>query len=641
MAISSSLGTRVREVGAAGLRSIAGLGRRVRLPRAKRHRSTTDRLGLAVAAAVATLVVLLVLDGIWAGRAMFRGVSSARSELSEGTVAVVTGDPAASVPRFEEAAARAQSALDAGGHPSIELARLLPWIGDNLDAVAAVAHASRRSATAGLTMAKAADALGWHDLRLPATQAVGAVDLDALERAAPAIGEVASELADASSQLDAIGSERLVGPIATAYQDAAATLRRRASIATAFRDLVALLPRFLGSGADRRYLLAVQTLGRPQGIGGEVDLVGVLTARDGVLALADPLAPAGAGYAQATATGDAHEAGQLLLTAADEDGLGRLDGVVLTDSIWLADAVWATGSVEVAGRDLPVNPDQALKVLEREVFETETASKAAERRADIASAIVESYLADRPATEPFAVALARDVADRHLAVVATRAREQRLVDRLGASGATAIHAPQALAVTWDTVVDNHAVVFARRDVAHRVTLGDDGSARVRTVVTLVNQVPTDRPSALIGLPLPATVDEPAGVNPVGGWAADVSVLLPPKAERVTAETSVPSETETVETAGRARVVARLASEPGSSMSLIIGYRVADAGLDDGSYRLQVVPQTAWPEGVVRLQIDVPPGSAIVGASDSLEVGGTSARYAGTPSRPFSVWVRFA
>ncbi len=641
MASSPSPGARARAAGAASMRTLARLGERVHLPKAKRHRSTADRLALAIVAAVATLAVLLLLDAVWAGRTMFRGVASARSELAEGAIAVVTGDPSASVPRFEEAAAGAESALAAGAHPSIELAQLLPWVGDNLDAVEAVAEASRRSAVAGLTMAEAADALGWHGLRLPATAGIGAVDLDALERAAPAIGEVAAELGEASSQLDAVGSERLLGPIATAYRDAAETLRRRASIATAVRDLLELLPRFLGSGAERRYLLAVQTLGRPQGIGGEVDLIGVLTARDGALSLTEPLTPAGGAYAQATAAGDAQEAGQQLLTAASEDGLGSFDGVVLTDSVWLADAVWTTGAVEVDGRDLPVNPDRALKVLEREVFEAKTAASAIERRAEVATAVVESYLADRPATEPFAIALARDAADRHLAVVATRAREQRIIDRLGASGARATRAPQALAVTWDTAVDNHAVVFARRDVAHRVTLGDDGSARVRTVVTLANQVSTDRPSALIGFPLPATVDEPAGVNPVGGWAADVSVLLPPKADRVTAETSVPSETETVRAEGRSRIVARLATDPGSSMSLIIGYRVADAGLDDGVYRLQVVPQTAWPAGMVRLQIDAPPGSAIVEASEDLDVGGTSATYSGTPTRPFSVWVRFA
>ncbi|MEX1264159.1 MAG: hypothetical protein WEE66_09535 [Actinomycetota bacterium] len=620
------------------MRLIAG---QVRLPHAKRRRSTAGRVALAVLAGVATLVVLLTLDGIWAGRAMFRGVSGARSELSEGAIAVVTGDPAASVPRFDKAAEWADSALAASGHPSIELARLLPWVGDNLEAVAAIAEASRRSADAGLAMAEAAETLGWHDLRLPAVQAIGDVDLATIEQAAPVIDEVATELEAARDQLDAIGPERLVGPIATAYEDAAETLGRRASIALDARDLMGLLPGFLGLGAERRYLLAVQTLGRPQGVGGEVDLIGVLKARDGALSLEGPLTPADAEFAETTATRDARTAGENLLAVASDAGLGKLDGVILTDSVWLAHALLVTGSVEVAGRDLPVNTDQALKVLEREVFEGRDSASAAERRARIATTVVESYLDARPATEAFAIALARDVAERHLVVVATRARERRIIERLGAGGAAVRSAQQALTVTWDTAVDNHAAVLVRRDVSHRVMLRDDGSAGLRTVVTLTNQAPDEPPSALLGFPLPATVDNPAGVNPVGGWAADVSVLLPPKAERVTAETSVPTETETVKTGERAMVMGRLAADPGASISLIVAYRVVDAGLDDGVYRLLVVPQPAWPASVVRLQIDAPPGSTIVEASDELEVGGISAKFVGTPTRPFSVWVRFA
>ena len=613
----------------------------MRLPHAKRHRSTASRVALAVFAGIATLVVLLTLDGIWAGRAMFRGVSGARSELSEGAIAVVTGDASASVPRFEEAAERADSALAASGHPSIELAGLLPWVRENLAAVEAIAEASRRSADAGLAMAEAAETLGWHDLRLPAVEAIGNVDLATIGQAAPTIDEVATELEAARDRLDDTGSERLIGPIATAYEDAAETLRRRAQIALDTRDLLELLPGFLGLGAERRYLLAVQTLGRPQGVGGEVDLIGVLTARDGALSLEGPLTSAGTEFAETTAARDAKEAGENLLAVAGDAGLGKLDGVVLTDTVWLADALLVTGSVDVAGRDLPVNTDQALKVLEREVFEVRDIASAAARRARVATAVVESYLADRPATEAFAIALARDVAERHLVVVATRARERRIFERLGAGGDAVARAQRGLAVSWDTAVDNHAAVFVRRDVSHRVMLKDDGSAGVRTVVTLVNQAPEDPPSALLGFPVPATVDNPAGVNPVGGWAADVSVLLPSKAERVTAETSVPTETETVKTGRRAMVVGRLAADPGASISLIVAYGVADAGLEDGVYRLLVAPQPAWPAGLVRLQIDAPPGSTIVEASEDLEVGGISAKYVGTPTRPFSVWVRFA
>jgi hypothetical protein len=104
---------------------------------------------------------------------------------------------------------------------------------------------------------------------------------------------------------------------------------------------------------------------------------------------------------------------------------------------------------------------------------------------------------------------------------------------------------------------------------------------------------------------------------------------------------VPSETQSLKEDGITTLIGRLSADPGDSMSLLVGYRVADARLDDGIYRLHVVPQPAWPAGTVRLQIDAPPGALIAEASDELEVGGASARFVGEPTKPFNVWIRFA
>ncbi len=635
----SDLGTEAFSAGTSRSSALRRLTDQVRLPHAHRHRSPARRIVLAVLAALAVVVVLLVLDALWAGRTMVRGVAAARGDLAEGSVAVVTGDPEAAVPHLESAAEAAESALDASGHPSISLASRLPWIGENLRAVEAIAEASQRTADAGLTMAEAARVLDWHDLRIPAAEAIGDVDLATIEAAAPLLDDVATELGDAAAALEAVGPARLVGPVATGYDDALETLRRRAAIAADASDVMALLPRFLGSGAEREYLLAIQTLGRPLGVGGEVDLIGVLTADDGVMTLSTPLTPAGEGFARATDTTDARSAGENLLAAAGDEGLGELDGVLLADSMWLADAVWTTGTAEVPERDLPVNPDEAPTVLEREVFEGRDVAAADTRRAEVANAIVESYLARRPATEAFATALARDVAERHLTVVATRGRERRILERLGADGAPEPPGQPPLAVTWSTVVDNQAAIFTDREISHRVMLDDDGSAKVRTIVTLTNHADDAPPSALLGFPLPATVPDPAGVNPVGGWAADVGVLLPAKADRVTAETSVPSETSIVKEEGRAVVLAQLAVDPGDSRSLLVGYRLPDAKIDDGEFRLRVIPQPAWPVGLVRVRIDAPPGEVIAEASADLEVGGVSATYVGRPTRPFTLWIR--
>ena len=194
---------------------------------------------------------------------------------------------------------------------------------------------------------------------------------------------------------------------ATGFDDALETLGRRARVALNARDLALFLPRFLGAGGERRYLVAVQTLGRPQGTGGMVDLVGTLEARGGELALASPLAPAGPAFDDATLSPDGPTAAQALLLAADDSGLGEFDGVILIDSVWLQDACWVTGAVEVEDRTLPLTMDDAADALEIQALETTSETDAAATRASWANSIMESYLTKRPSTEAFAIGSAK------------------------------------------------------------------------------------------------------------------------------------------------------------------------------------------------------------------------------------------
>ena len=82
-------------------------------------------------AGLATAAVILMLDGIWAGRQMFRGVASARSALGEGAVAVVTGDPEAAQPFFAVSGDGASSQVAAAGHTSSPNLSRMPFGGDH------------------------------------------------------------------------------------------------------------------------------------------------------------------------------------------------------------------------------------------------------------------------------------------------------------------------------------------------------------------------------------------------------------------------------------------------------------------------------------------------------------------------------
>ena len=156
---------------------------------------------------------------------MFRGVATARSALGEGAVAVVTGDPQAARPFFDRAA---DAANDDGRRHVAPLDRTgrsgSRWLGDNIKAVEAVAEASEQSAGAGLAMVGRGDdpRMGRHPR--PRDETLGAVDLPTLRAATPKLDEVAKTLGVAEAQLSGADTGRLVGPIATGYEDALDTL---------------------------------------------------------------------------------------------------------------------------------------------------------------------------------------------------------------------------------------------------------------------------------------------------------------------------------------------------------------------------------------------------------------------------------
>jgi hypothetical protein len=65
-----------------------------------RPRTRRRRVTLAIWAGLATFAILLLLDGLWAGRTLVRGLTRARSELIVAIESLVTGDPDAAAPHF-------------------------------------------------------------------------------------------------------------------------------------------------------------------------------------------------------------------------------------------------------------------------------------------------------------------------------------------------------------------------------------------------------------------------------------------------------------------------------------------------------------------------------------------------------------
>lgn len=603
--------------------------------RSGRWRPTTRgrRVVLAVGAGLATFVLLLVLDGVWAGRILVRGLTRARSELTVAIESIVTGDPEAAAPHFVAAQRAADEALGAVGHPSMGIAGLFPLAGSNIEAAAAVAEASRATATAGGTMVEVARDLGWTDIRIPASTAAGRLDIEAFEAALPDMETVAGELRQASVALQATGGDGLLGPVASGYRDAVDGLSRRADLAGRFRDSMRLVTAMFGG--EHRYLVCVPALGRPRPGGGAPATVAVLLVNDGSLELRRTT-PAPKALADTDVSLRWPKTARALMEAADESGITGVDGVILIDAVALQDLVWTVGDVEVEGLPFVLSDQTTTSALEIDAFLGNDPIGAAELHADLVSQILRAFLERRPSVESSALASASDTRGGHLSVYLPGGRG-RIVRALGLNGRAWLPDSGTLPVvaSWSTLGTSHVGALVSTTVQQTITVRPNGSASVDAEVLFENGAGTDPPSVLLGRPI--------GGLPVGTFAADVTLYLPKNAQDIAAETSRPSPIRVGRDLGLVTVTGSVSVRGGDSTTLTVTYLVPDAVRTvDGAREvaLRVVPQPTLAGVRFQIRIVLPDGSTIVSTSPGLQRRGDTAVFSGVQDATTDLALRF-
>jgi hypothetical protein len=599
-----------------------------------RPRTRGRRVALGIWAGLATFVILLVLDGLWAGRDLVRGLTSARAELSVGIESIVTGDPEAAAPHFAAAREAADHAVSSVGHPSLGLAGLLPIVGNNIEAASAVAEASLATAEAGTTMVKVARDLGWTDIRIPASTASGALNIEAFETALPDMGSVADRLRGALTTLEAARGDGLLGPVASGYRDTLDGLTRRADLALRFRDSMQLATAMFGG--QHRYLVCVPALGVARPGGGAPTSVGILLVDDGALEL-EPMTPAPKALAGVDVSLDWPKTARALMRAVEESGIEPVDGVIQIDAVALQDLVWVIGDVEVKGRPLALSDQSTASALEIDSFLGNTPPKAAELHADRASEILLAFLERRPGVESLALATAADTRGRHLSVYLPRQEERQLVRSLGLDGRARLKGEGTLpvAATWSAIGNAHVGALVETAVVQTITIRPNGSAAVDAEVLFDNGAGTDPPSVLLG--------RLVGGLPIGTFAADVTLYLPKTADKIEAETSRPSPIRVGQDLGLATVTGSIAVRGGGSTSLTVAYVVPDAVRTVNGAKeitLRVLPQPTMAGIRYEIRVVLPDGSTILSASRELDRRGDAASFSGMRQGAVDLDLRF-
>lgn len=615
-------------------------------------RRTRLRLGLSI---TGILLVLVVLDLLWAAYSVAANLSAAQDELLQGATELVAGNVDEATSRFADAAAAAQAAESFGFHPSVKLLGALPPLRDNVDAIEELSSAAHLAADGAGSLARAAEIIGWDGSSTSAMAAAGSIDLEPFKAAGPLLEDARTRFSDAQAQVDSVATAGLIPALQSRLVAGRAPLIAATSLVTTAADVVQLLPEMLGG--HHRYLLALTNLSAPRGTGGYFGIYGILDCRDGEITVG-PLHDTGdvprlespvdadsdvakrydrfgmrTVFWASNYSPDFPTSAQVELQIAEGAGEGDFDGVISLDSVFTAYILGAIGPVESAAWPEPVTADNAIQILNHDSFTlAQRDSDEVQRR--IGQDIVNAIFARAPSIDAVAPALSLAIDERHLQVFLEEPSSQELIGRLGAAGRFEL-GPNPLAVVFQDYVAARTGYFVEKQIESTVVLGEDGEATTETTVSISNTAPAGPPSILLG-------DGSEGV-PIGFAAMLANTYLPADAGDVQLRSKPTAVLLQEQEFDHPVTVGLLEADPAQDAELTTSYARPGAvtSIAGGSeFRIDYQPQASLRPVAVTVRIQLPAGSSVTTVSPGMVVDGQTVTYTGQPTTALTLWVRY-
>ncbi|MDQ3983394.1 MAG: DUF4012 domain-containing protein [Actinomycetota bacterium] len=584
--------------------------------------------------AILVVLGLLVLDGTYVYVRLRSTMPAAADGLRAAADHFRDADLEKAEAEFLEAFGNAEAAEGLDVHPAYAIARWLPWVGNETDAVDALAGAARHAAEAGLTGVEAAHAMGAKPEGLASSvYRNGRVDFESLDQAAPFAADAHRLLEDAASLLDA-SPRPSIALLSSALDMARSEVARATEAARLGNVLLDALPGLLGRGTSRRYLLAFHSPSEARGTGGLIGLQGVLQARDGRLTLvrvggilelirARFPAPDAPGWfrehygplsalrqwQQANESPHFPVVSEVLLEMYESVYGERLDGVFAMDPLALQELLRATGPLGVEGSPEPVTADNVADLLMHDSF-LEYPDPVAQNR--YLEGLVRQFWSALQSGDVDGAQLGRAVVDavrtHHLKMYSRVEADRAALRALEADGDYTRFGPNLQMVFHNNFAANKIDYFLQREVETTVTLTQEGEARVETVLTLDNAAPDGPPSVLLGNR--AFTPYAPGLN-----GMFVNFLLPEEAQVYRFLVDGEQSPYILHRDGRFPVAWDLVEIPaGGTRTVLVRYRVQGVLQTDGdetTFSMALFPQALVRPDEVQLTVRAPEGVVLV------------------------------
>ncbi|HWC11028.1 MAG TPA: DUF4012 domain-containing protein, partial [Acidimicrobiales bacterium] len=404
-----------------------------------------------------------------------------------------------------------------------------------------------------------------------------------------------------------------------------------------------VVPELFGASGPRRYFVAIVTPAELRGSGGMIANFAELEAASGRLQLGrvgrtgdlnaggDPSSRRLTGppeyvarygrfspertWQNVTMSPDFPSVAEVVTSLYPQSGGAPVDGVISVDPVALQDLLELTGPVRVPEWPEPLSSANAVDVLLRRQYERFDRAERVDFLASAARAVF-GRLTDISLPAPARVVrtLAPAVRGRHLMLFSSRSEEQRLFERMGATGAMPPVRGDFLALVTQNAGANKIDPFLQRSLSYRATVDPEtGAVRSEAVVHLHNRAPA------AGLPGPVLGPGIPGGEP-GDNRLYLSVYSPLDLEGALIDDR-PLLMESARELQR-NVYSAYLTVP-SERSVTLRLRLRGNVPAGARYRLEVARQATVSDDDVEVHVEVP-GQAIASAS-GLRVQGGAAR----------------
>lgn len=417
-------------------------------------------------------------------------------------------------------------ARDSATGPHWWLAGVIPWAGENVRAVSTTAVAiddiSRDVLTPLVDVAE--------DINYAAFSPEGGrIDLEPLTTAGPALVSASDALTEATTAMDGIDADSLVGQVAGPVREIQEYTDTLGSLVHAGAKAADLLPPMLGADGPRTYLVMFQNTAEMRATGGVASAIAIIEANDGALSIVhqgtagdlglnyeEPVLALDPGkesiyterlgrfFSGVNLSPDFPTAARLAVEMAQRSGF-EVDGVVATDTIALSYMLEATGTLPVTG-GLELTEDNAVSLLLSDVYwEIDDQGLQDEFFALAAAEVFAALTGGESEPVELVYALTDAAAERRLLVWSAREEEQNELADTVLAGAfdDTFPSPSTLGVFLNDGTSAKLQYYLETSIEHTETICADSTRydtlSVRLTYTAPPEAVTDFPPDVTGV----------------------------------------------------------------------------------------------------------------------------------------------